>query len=568
MSGRAGRRGIDKEGIVISVLNEAINVETAIQIYNGRSNPIQSAFHLTYNMILNIIKKENLSPQFVLERSFFHFQKMRSIEKLRKEVDDTFNMIEKVKNINILADQSNMKENMSKMEYNSNSVNLENTQDQINDEKFKEYSKTIMNNENISSDITNLNLKDILVKGRLLDVILKMNDFYLYLKHCIVGSTTINKNIDEIVIEIIIVLDKHKMKRKLIGIYDIVAIYDARVKINTKKHIKNFPLLFKTKETVNENYCSFCEKELSNSCLEERCYTKLLNKYLKDGNKNPNLEDQFQNNDQFKYKNVSSLTIDHVKDPSIDIGVSESIIAENTHESITKCSDSQCYYNESTKNKLIKYLTSLHATKSHSLFVQSKIDHIDQCQKMIQVLRRMNYYENNKITIKGRVACELNSSELVLTELIFSGNLIELGVIDMVSLLSCLVFEEKDGLNDINCLSDDSLKNYDLIQKEVMNIQKVCKQVGLPEDPLEYNYSNELMDVVKMWAIGHTFEEVTSKTTFFEGSIVRCLKRLEEMLRQLGCAARAIGNIEMERLFGEGMSKIKRGVVFCNSLYL
>lgn len=71
-----------------------------------------------------------------------------------------------------------------------------------------------------------------------------------------------------------------------------------------------------------------------------------------------------------------------------------------------------------------------------------------------------------------------------------------------------------------------------------------------------------------MWAGGASFESITARTQVFEGSIVRCLKRLDEMLRQLSNAARAIGNLEMERIFGEGISKIRRDIVFCNSLYL
>ena len=36
------------------------------------------------------------------------------------------------------------------------------------------------------------------------------------------------------------------------------------------------------------------------------------------------------------------------------------------------------------------------------------------------------------------------------------------------------------------------------------------------------------------------------------GSIVRCMRRLEELLRQMCCAAKAIGNSELEAKFTEG----------------
>ena len=56
-------------------------------------------------------------------------------------------------------------------------------------------------------------------------------------------------------------------------------------------------------------------------------------------------------------------------------------------------------------------------------------------------------------------------------------------------------------------------------------------------------------------------------TEVFE-SIIRALRRLDELLRQLAQAARSIGNAELESKFNEGMTKIRRDIVFANSLYL
>ena len=57
-------------------------------------------------------------------------------------------------------------------------------------------------------------------------------------------------------------------------------------------------------------------------------------------------------------------------------------------------------------------------------------------------------------------------------------------------------------------------------------------------------------------------------TDIFEGSVIRCMRRLEELLRQLSSAAKAIGNSELENKFSDGIAKIKRDIVFAASLYL
>jgi ATP-dependent RNA helicase DOB1 len=54
----------------------------------------------------------------------------------------------------------------------------------------------------------------------------------------------------------------------------------------------------------------------------------------------------------------------------------------------------------------------------------------------------------------------------------------------------------------------------------------------------------------------------------FEGSIIRVLRRLEEMLNQLKKAAQAIGNEQLYAHFVEGSRCLKRGIVFSGSLYL
>eukprot|EP00121_Abeoforma_whisleri_P004566 Awhi_evm1s4126 len=56
-------------------------------------------------------------------------------------------------------------------------------------------------------------------------------------------------------------------------------------------------------------------------------------------------------------------------------------------------------------------------------------------------------------------------------------------------------------------------------------------------------------------------------TNIFEGSIIRCMRREEELLRQMSNAAKAIGNTELENKFAEGNTKIKRDIVFAASLY-
>jgi ATP-dependent RNA helicase DOB1 len=57
-------------------------------------------------------------------------------------------------------------------------------------------------------------------------------------------------------------------------------------------------------------------------------------------------------------------------------------------------------------------------------------------------------------------------------------------------------------------------------------------------------------------------------TTQFEGSVIRVIRRLEELCRQLADAAKAIGDEALEAKFKEASAKMRRDIIFAASLYL
>jgi ATP-dependent RNA helicase DOB1 len=84
MSGRAGRRGLDDRGIVIMMIDQSMEPAVAKEIVRGQQDNLNSAFHLGYNMILNLMRVEGISPEFMLERCFFQFQNTAGVSNLEK----------------------------------------------------------------------------------------------------------------------------------------------------------------------------------------------------------------------------------------------------------------------------------------------------------------------------------------------------------------------------------------------------------------------------------------------------------------------------------------------------
>ncbi len=86
MAGRAGRQGIDKEGLVVSYLGERDLMEAPVErILSGRSEPVESRFRLAYSSILHLLERlgrERLHEAW--EKSFNQFQHRAKNEKARE----------------------------------------------------------------------------------------------------------------------------------------------------------------------------------------------------------------------------------------------------------------------------------------------------------------------------------------------------------------------------------------------------------------------------------------------------------------------------------------------------
>jgi ATP-dependent RNA helicase DOB1 len=85
----------------------------------------------------------------------------------------------------------------------------------------------------------------------------------------------------------------------------------------------------------------------------------------------------------------------------------------------------------------------------------------------------------------------------------------------------------------------------------------VCQEARLPIDEQQYvnSFKPELMDIVYAWCQGAKFSQVCKMTVIFEGSIIRSMRRLEELLRQLVNAAKSIGNTALA-------SRRSRGILY------
>lgn len=211
-------------------------------------------------------------------------------------------------------------------------------------------------------------------------------------------------------------------------------------------------------------------------------------------------------------------------------------------------------------------------------------------QQRVEVLKTMSYIDSNgTVQLKGRVACEINTAdELVLTELILDNVFAEYEPAEIVALLSSFVFQEKNSSEPT--LTPRLQKGKDVITKFAEQIAEKQLACGVEISKEDYvnGFKFGMVEVVYEWARGmvsgsyvlwnmemlykflmdlQPFKNITDLTDVLEGSIVRCIVRLDETCREVRSAARMIGDPLLYKKMEEAELLIKRDIVFAASLY-
>ncbi|EEC17568.1 helicase, putative, partial [Ixodes scapularis] len=190
-------------------------------------------------------------------------------------------------------------------------------------------------------------------------------------------------------------------------------------------------------------------------------------------------------------------------------------------------------------------------------------------QNHVLALEKLGYLEpEGALTLKGRVARALSSHEVMLTELLLQESLLTLGAPEVAALFSSFVFEQRteDELVIPKSMAAAVHKFGEVAQR----IGKVQRECGFDEPPDQFveQFSFGLCNVVYHWAKGMHFAHIMELTKTQEGIIVRCIQRLDELLKDVRTAAGIVGNPELRAKMEEASRLIRRDIVFAASLYL
>uniref|UniRef100_A0A674CQN9 SKI2 subunit of superkiller complex n=1 Tax=Salmo trutta TaxID=8032 RepID=A0A674CQN9_SALTR len=193
---------------------------------------------------------------------------------------------------------------------------------------------------------------------------------------------------------------------------------------------------------------------------------------------------------------------------------------------------------------------------------------LPEYHQRIKVLQSLQYVDNSgAVQLKGRVACQISSHELLLTELLFENALSPLAPEESAALLSCLVFQQKTQVEPhITNTLQEGIERVLAVAQRIGELQRDC---GITQTAEEFvgQFKFGLTEVVYCWARGMPFAEIAQLTDVQEGTVVRCIQRLDEVLKEVRQAARIVGDSVLGSKMEKASLAIRRDIVFTASLY-
>ncbi|KAF6153462.1 hypothetical protein GIB67_027329 [Kingdonia uniflora] len=563
MAGRAGRRGLDKIGTVVVICRDEIPEEGELKhVIVGSATKLESQFRLTYIMIMHLLRVEELKVEDMLKRSFAEFHAQKKLPEQQRllnqlKLDQPTKTIECIKGEPAIEEYYEMLSEAEKLN------------DIISEEVMQSHA-----------------VQQYLSPGRV--VVIKSQSAQDHLLGVVLKIPSSSKQF------IVLVLRP-----------DLTPSPTASVK-SEEKGPGNFPQGYyiapKSRRGMDDEYLP---------SLSSRKGSGAINIKLPHRGSAAGVCYEVREIEQREFLNIckSKIKIDQVRlledgsnaaysktvqelvaqkskgikyppalDPIKDLKLKDMVLVEKCYKwnnLLEKMSANKCHGCSKVQEHtlLVKELTK-HRNEVNALKYQMSDEALQQMpdfQGRIDVLKEVGCIDDELVVlIKGRVACEMNSGEeLISTECLFDNQLDDLEPEEAVALMSALVFQQqKTSEPSLTPKLADARKRLFDTAIRLGEIQARFKLPISPEDFAQENLKFGLVEVVYEWAKGTPFADICELTDVPEGLIVRTIVRLDETCREFKNAASIMGNSALHKKMEAASNAIKRDIVFAASLYV
>jgi len=564
MAGRAGRRGLDSFGVVVLFCrNDEIPAETGTKhLLTGKATRLKSRFRLTFNMLLNLLRQEDIQTKDFIKRSFAEASARRAAPQQQAALQ-----IAKEK-LNKLPKNGSCDGSMRYLSLREDAEGL-----------YREEVATLMRSHTLGGRYMGTGrillvfalkidprsndaplLSTVLTppqNGNSLTVLVMERDDAKSSAAAVDDSEQKALNTGaEVIVKRGVTQGKERWAIIEIGAENVARLCKQRIRINADDCLSR-------NERSSQGAIESAISELSKTYQKATKGKRKLGVIGGEGS-NSYLSGLGELNPQ---KDMKIRDMDFLQ----QYRMRKSVEAELAQSTCALClceTEKRTNYLSQTRvqRALQKRIGILEAALS-----DDRIFLLEELRQRLDVLQELDYIGPDRaVLLKGRVACEINTCDsLIVTELIFENVLDDLDCAEAIALLSTLVFQQKSDIEqDISRGLEHALKQLGNIAVAIGNTQLKHGMDIAPQSYARESIKVGLMQATYEWARGTAFHQICELTDVPEGTIVRCILRLHETLKDVRNAARVIGNPQLYQTMERCADMIKRDIVFAASLYV
>ncbi|ODV95394.1 hypothetical protein PACTADRAFT_3095 [Pachysolen tannophilus NRRL Y-2460] len=533
MSGRAGRRGLDSTGtVIVMAYNQPLEAGNFKEVTLGTPTKLRSQFRLTYNMILNLLRIEALRVEEMIKRSFSENSTQSLLPEHEREI--------------------------IRFEKELNTIKIDEC-DQCHLTDLNLVHKALVDYKTLYSEIVKESLKISSLKSKFkTGRLLMFRDPSNLVRPGFIVRTNLNANSF-----VVLTFDVGKTAEAnnttdipyIPMIKGFVKKYFSKMKYPADSELIFQEVGFDRIEFVSLYVLKTKLNDIINN--EEEAILDVRNRI------NTLLKFQLKW-DEFDFKYFSNLTLlelNKKKDELLDVIQNSDIL---------NCPNFIHHFNQINH----QYHVQSKIASLKSLISDENLELLPDYEQRLSVLKELGFVDQAlNVVLKGRVACEINSGwELIMTELVLDNFLGEFEPEEVVALLSAFVYEGKTNDDEDICITPRLERGKEKIKSIAEKTLQVyeANQVPLTQEEEEFLERKRfnLVNVVYEWARGMSFNEIMQMTNEAEGTIVRVINRLDEVVREVKNVALIIGDSVLHQKMSQAQESIKRDIVFCASLYI
>uniref|UniRef100_A0A8C2DYD2 SKI2 homolog, superkiller viralicidic activity 2-like n=1 Tax=Cyprinus carpio TaxID=7962 RepID=A0A8C2DYD2_CYPCA len=472
MAGRAGRRGLDATGTVIILCKAGVHDMGDLHaMMLGKPTVLQSQFRLTYSMILNLLRVEALRVTDMMRRSFSeNHRDTQAHEKRISELRNTLSSLPPLDTEGQLSDLLSYYHTITELRITTETLQRA-VLESVNGLKALSVGRVVIVNNGqhhnalgvilqVSNDAVNRTFTALIIceKGN----------------EEAAGDDQSNKAFHPIYSTSLFIPEgpcSHTVQK--LKLQDISAI--------TTKTLKVIP------ERIIDNYN---KRQQPRFRLDPpgQAISTATQELLRLAEANPN----------------GITTLDPVNDLHLKaVDVVEGVMRHRVLQDCLK--DFHCIHSPTFTEQVLQERMCVQEELDKLLFLVSdqSLTLLPEYHQRIKVLEALQYVDSTgAVQLKGRVACQISSHELLLTELLFENTLSPLAPEESAALLSCLIFTQNTQIDPhITSTLQEGINQVLNVAQRIGELQREC---GIPQTAEDFvaQFKFGLTEVVYCWARG------------------------------------------------------------------